>query len=293
MARVKTTMKKTGKSKICKVRLKTHPADVPVRIETDASNKLDLEDKLHDSGKVLVVHNGTNMRAIASANSHPVVQQFIQLNTCSKDSIFDWHIKLVRRVKLTIKWDWARLREFSSLVKVHCTVNSRFNPPGFLNTNQEYDVVQSDWIHNISVYETDNVIVKIIPEGIFLPGKYVVGIPSEGAHVARESTKLNLLWNIRFTPVTCAQITDGDDALRTVNCSICMSKLRNALLVPCHHVPCCMECAYKMDDCPMCRVSIKERLPVILSRAEMPLIGERMMRSEAHSVQIAHVRRQI
>ncbi|KAJ8041867.1 RING finger and SPRY domain-containing protein 1 [Holothuria leucospilota] len=47
------------------------------------------------------------------------------------------------------------------------------------------------------------------------------------------------------------------------SCSICCDTEANTKLVPCHHSGLCMECAMQIEQCPLCRVKIKERVSLI------------------------------
>lgn len=151
--------------------------------------------------------------------------------------------------------------------------------------------MHDEYLDTINVHETDVVTVELNPIGSFQPVKNIVRVNQSSPHVSPESNIEHLVWNLEFTSTAGEDIRDGDDAMRIVNCAICMSRQRNALLLPCRHVLCCTECAFRIKNCPICRKPVSERVPVMLSRAEMPLIGERMIRSEVHSMRIAHVRK--
>ena len=47
-------------------------------------------------------------------------------------------------------------------------------------------------------------------------------------------------------------------------CVVCLSSVKNMLLVPCHHIATCEPCAYKVNKCPLCRRRVQKREKVYL-----------------------------
>lgn len=45
------------------------------------------------------------------------------------------------------------------------------------------------------------------------------------------------------------------------NCIVCMDSPGDRTLWPCRHTSICAECAERLDTCPLCRCSIKARVP--------------------------------
>jgi len=43
-------------------------------------------------------------------------------------------------------------------------------------------------------------------------------------------------------------------------CVICMNKRANVVFFPCKHMRCCAGCSERMEDCPICRVKVEEKL---------------------------------
>jgi hypothetical protein len=58
-----------------------------------------------------------------------------------------------------------------------------------------------------------------------------------------------------------AAAADDDD---TVTCTVCLDKPREQLLMPCKHVCVCTDCGNNVEQCPLCRVTIAERVRVFL-----------------------------
>ncbi len=49
-------------------------------------------------------------------------------------------------------------------------------------------------------------------------------------------------------------------------CILCWAAAPSVLFLPCRHVPCCAECAPRiLEQCPMCRAVITERMHVFVS----------------------------
>ncbi len=59
------------------------------------------------------------------------------------------------------------------------------------------------------------------------------------------------------------QVANKDDPLEFV-CSVCLSKRKNTVYFPCHHMTCCSECANQCSVCPICRKEIKNKIVVFL-----------------------------
>jgi hypothetical protein len=55
-----------------------------------------------------------------------------------------------------------------------------------------------------------------------------------------------------------------DDAGEGTDCGVCMASPRASAFTPCGHVVCCVECATRMERCPICRVVIQSRMRVFL-----------------------------
>lgn len=47
-------------------------------------------------------------------------------------------------------------------------------------------------------------------------------------------------------------------------CILCCVNGKNAALMPCSHMVCCITCARRIDDCPVCRTKIQERIELKL-----------------------------
>ena len=47
-------------------------------------------------------------------------------------------------------------------------------------------------------------------------------------------------------------------------CILCCVNGKNAALMPCAHMVCCITCARRVDDCPVCRIKIQERIELKL-----------------------------
>lgn len=50
----------------------------------------------------------------------------------------------------------------------------------------------------------------------------------------------------------------------SVNCCVCMEEKSRNLILPCRHLCCCAECSNKINNCPICRVVIAERIEVFV-----------------------------
>mgnify|MGYP001554097998 CR=1 FL=1 len=53
---------------------------------------------------------------------------------------------------------------------------------------------------------------------------------------------------------------DDSDDLR---CVICMENRRRTMILPCNHSHTCIGCVKQIDKCPVCRQTIKLKLPYI------------------------------
>lgn len=40
-------------------------------------------------------------------------------------------------------------------------------------------------------------------------------------------------------------------------CSVCLTKDKNVLFLPCAHLAACLDCSFNMQSCPLCRTKIK------------------------------------
>lgn len=51
---------------------------------------------------------------------------------------------------------------------------------------------------------------------------------------------------------------------KRIDCAVCLFGARAVAFVPCGHIATCVECAPKVDDCPLCKAKITCRMPVYL-----------------------------
>ena len=62
-------------------------------------------------------------------------------------------------------------------------------------------------------------------------------------------------------------------AYKDIKCNVCMSKEKKVLLLNCHHLPICEDCADKLvkegKPCPICRGKIEEKMPVKMPNKEL------------------------
>jgi hypothetical protein len=58
------------------------------------------------------------------------------------------------------------------------------------------------------------------------------------------------------------QLEEAQDRLE---CTLCMDVERNVLFLPCSHVVACDGCAAELDECPICRTAITQKLPMNMS----------------------------
>jgi len=56
-------------------------------------------------------------------------------------------------------------------------------------------------------------------------------------------------------------------------CCVCLTNPIETLIMPCSHFCVCDECASTLEDCPICRGSIKNRLKVAMERPSGPTAG--------------------
>ena len=50
-----------------------------------------------------------------------------------------------------------------------------------------------------------------------------------------------------------------------VRCKVCLSAESNTIFQPCQHVTCCNRCADMMNNCPICRAPIRDKLPAYIA----------------------------
>ena len=128
----------------------------------------------------------------------------------------------------------------------------------------------------IGAYEGETLQATSVSEGTFVnrPNTFTVPIGASDA-----------TWHINVA-TQLPEVTNAEDALRVVNCSICLVKQRDAVLMPCMHVPCCQRCASRLDPfvCPVCRTPIQASQQIFLSRAETSLLDGIMFRSATQAV---------
>ena len=242
------------------------PIDVRVNIVTDAFNKSQIEARDHGNGEVLLVRGGSFL-ATTRSQTHAPIRDSIEfdLDGLSEAVEHTWVITMRRQ----ISW---RIRTNLPNAPTRCTV-----------TSQVHELVVPSYRigDEILVHEGDRVSVELSPPGAFQLVRRVVPVGCDP----------ELVWMLEIESSAGPDISDGQEAMRMVNCVICMSRQRNALLLPCRHMPCCTMCGSMLQECPICRTDVQEMVPVWLSRAEVPLIGERLTRGETQSMQIAHMTR--
>ena len=77
----------------------------------------------------------------------------------------------------------------------------------------------------------------------------------------------------------------------TEECAICMERMRNSVICPCHHLVACYECTKvllnRKDACPICRKDITEVIKVYHSQKKIEenqshLAGESWLSSWGH-----------
>ena len=56
-----------------------------------------------------------------------------------------------------------------------------------------------------------------------------------------------------------------EQALDRLQCVICVDAERSVLFLPCSHVAACGGCAARLDECPICRGAITQKLPMNIS----------------------------
>jgi len=47
-------------------------------------------------------------------------------------------------------------------------------------------------------------------------------------------------------------------------CVVCLVENKNMLLMPCKHLCMCSKCAVGLDECPICRTTVEERVSVFM-----------------------------
>ena len=50
-----------------------------------------------------------------------------------------------------------------------------------------------------------------------------------------------------------------------LECTVCMEAERGVMFLPCSHVVACVGCAAQLDECPVCRAAIEQKLQMKLS----------------------------
>ena len=48
--------------------------------------------------------------------------------------------------------------------------------------------------------------------------------------------------------------------MNEITCKICLTERSKILFQPCGHFCCCLQCANKVNKCPICRATITERI---------------------------------
>jgi len=48
------------------------------------------------------------------------------------------------------------------------------------------------------------------------------------------------------------------------SCSICYNSTRSAAFLPCSHLACCKDCSTEVNECPLCRTTITQRMDVFM-----------------------------
>lgn len=60
-------------------------------------------------------------------------------------------------------------------------------------------------------------------------------------------------------------LDDGEGLDQQEACVICMDRQRNVVILDCGHFCCCVECAHRINNCPVCRRSIARLVPTYTS----------------------------
>lgn len=60
-------------------------------------------------------------------------------------------------------------------------------------------------------------------------------------------------------------LDEGEGLDQQEACVICMDRQRNVVILECGHFCCCLECAHRVNNCPVCRRSIARLVPTFTS----------------------------
>ena len=56
-----------------------------------------------------------------------------------------------------------------------------------------------------------------------------------------------------------------EEAQDRLQCAVCVDAERSVVFLPCSHVVVCGGCAAQLDECPLCRTAIEQKLAITVS----------------------------
>jgi hypothetical protein len=59
-------------------------------------------------------------------------------------------------------------------------------------------------------------------------------------------------------------VEEATERQKRLDCAVCLTNERSVAYGPCGHIACCRECAPKVDQCPLCKRGVAQRIPVFL-----------------------------
>ena len=100
-----------------------------------------------------------------------------------------------------------------------------------------------------------------ILSAIFACGSGILFLVSLYFYLKRRRERQIELEFIRRMRTEVNVLDDGEGLDQQEACVICMDRQRNVVILECGHFCCCLECAQRVNNCPVCRRAIARLVP--------------------------------
>ena len=100
-----------------------------------------------------------------------------------------------------------------------------------------------------------------ILSAIFAVGSGILFLVSLYLYLKRRRERQIEMEFIRRMRTEMNVLDEGEGLDQQEACVICMDRQRNVVILECGHFCCCLECAQRINNCPVCRRSIARLVP--------------------------------
>uniref|UniRef100_A0A7M4E4X4 E3 ubiquitin-protein ligase n=1 Tax=Crocodylus porosus TaxID=8502 RepID=A0A7M4E4X4_CROPO len=138
-------------------------------------------------------------------------------------------------------------------------VSQQFSLPSF-------KIDFSDWKDDELNFDLDRGVFPVVIQAVVDEGDVVVEVTGH-AHVLLAAFEKHVDGSFSVKPLKQKQIPSDDENSDNSNeCVVCLSDLRDTLILPCRHLCLCNSCAdtlrYQANNCPICRLPFRALLQI-------------------------------